>query len=64
MYGYAFSNSNTVIIAFVGTFYRYQWELDMENKLVPLELNGHYAGVKIHQGFFKFIMDSKIKSKF
>lgn len=47
MYGYIFENPNTVIIAFTGTFYYYQWKLDQENNLVPI----NNSEVLVHEGF-------------
>jgi hypothetical protein len=48
-YGYALENDDTVIIAYTGTFYDYQWKLDLENKLVSI----NNSEVKVHQGYDK-----------
>ena len=48
MYGYVFESKDTVIISFTGTYHYYQWGLDLETNLVPL--NGS-KDIKCHEGF-------------
>ena len=48
MYGYVFENSDTVIISFTGTYHYYQWALDLETNLVPMNDS---KDIKVHQGF-------------
>lgn len=57
---YVFENEHNVIVIFTGTFYYYQWQLDLKFKLISgRDLRNSNNEVKIHQGFLSMYNEIK-----